>query len=100
MRFLIINFLVQFSFFGTVLGHFSQPNFKIFRCRPPFLLSPSHKKLPYIYTLMKDETSAKLDFFSTLSLSSLNRKAALGKTFSCLGLQQSVAKADDIVQAT
>ena len=49
---------------------------------------------------MKDEKSGKLDFFSTLSPSSLNRKAALGKTFSCRALQQSVAKADDIVQAT
>ena len=33
MRFLIIYFLDQVLFFGTVLGHFSQCNFKIFhRC--------------------------------------------------------------------
>ena len=33
MRFLIIYFLDQGLFFGTVLGHFSQCNFKIFhRC--------------------------------------------------------------------
>ena len=37
--------------------------------------------------------------FSTVSLSLLNTKAALGKKFSCLGLQQSVKIADDIVQA-
>ena len=34
-----------------------------------------------------------------LSLSSLNRKAAPGSKFSCLGVQQPVAIADDIVQA-
>ena len=34
MRFLIIYFLVQILFFGTVLGHFSQCNLKIFRHRP------------------------------------------------------------------
>ena len=36
--------------------------------------------------------------FPTLSLSSLNWKAALGRKFSCLGLQQSVAIAHGIVQ--
>ena len=36
---------------------------------------------------------------SQLSLPSLNRKATLGSKFSCPGLQQSVARADDIVQA-
>ena len=43
---------------------------------------------------------AKLGFsFSTLLLSLLNRKAALGRKFSCLSIQQSVAIAGDIVQA-
>ena len=43
---------------------------------------------------------AKLDFsFSTLLLSLLNRKAALGRKISCLSIQESVAIADDIVQA-
>ena len=42
----------------------------------------------------------KLDFFfSTLCLSSLNWKAALGWKFSCLGLQQSVPAVDNIMQA-
>ena len=31
MRFLIINFMVQVSLFGTVLEHFTQRNFEIFR---------------------------------------------------------------------
>ena len=42
---------------------------------------------------------SRFKMFSTLSLSLLNTKAALGKKFSCLGLQQSVKIADDIVQA-
>ena len=42
----------------------------------------------------------KINFsFSTLLLSLLNRKAALGRKFSCLSIQQSVAIADEIVQA-
>ena len=36
--------------------------------------------------------------FSTLSLSLLNRKVELGRKFSCLGPQQSVAIAENIVQ--
>ena len=40
----------------------------------------------------------RLQVFPTLSLSSLNRKAALRRKFSCLVLQQSVAIAHDIVQ--
>ena len=42
---------------------------------------------------------AKLQVFSTISLSSLNRKAALGRNFSYLCLQQSIAIAHDILQA-
>ena len=34
MRFLIIYFLVQISFLGTVLVYFIQSNFKFFRRRP------------------------------------------------------------------
>ena len=37
--------------------------------------------------------------FFTLSLSSFNEKAALGRTFSCLGLWQSIVIAHNIVQA-
>ena len=33
MRFWTIYFLVQISFFGTVLGRFSQRNFEIFNCQ-------------------------------------------------------------------
>ena len=36
--------------------------------------------------------------FSALSLSLLNRKVELGRKFSCLGPQQSVAIAENIVQ--
>ena len=44
--------------------------------------------------------SGKLDFFfSTLFLSSLNRKATLERKFSSLGLQQSVATVDNTMQA-
>ena len=53
----------------------------------------------YTYTVRFPPT-VKLDFFfSTLSLPSLNRKATMGRKFSCLGLQQSVATADNIMQA-
>ena len=41
----------------------------------------------------------RLQVLSTLSSSPLNTKAALGKKFSCLGLQISVVIVDDIVQA-
>ena len=61
MKFLIIYFQVQISFFGTVLGHFNQCNFKIF-CRWPTMAIniftqvhlPNHKKASYglvIYSL-------------------------------------------------
>ena len=40
----------------------------------------------------------RFQVFSTISESSLNRKVALKRKFSWLGLQQSVAIADDIVQ--
>ena len=42
---------------------------------------------------------ARLQVFSTLSLSSLNRKSALGRKFFCFGFQQTVVIAHDIVQA-
>ena len=41
---------------------------------------------------------ARLQVFSTFSLSLLNRKAALGRKFPNLGLQQSVVIVGDIVQ--
>ena len=53
MRFLIIYFLVQISFFVTVLEHFSLCNFKIFRRRPIMVadifakLPSRHKKASY-----------------------------------------------------
>ena len=40
----------------------------------------------------------RFQVFSTISKSSLNRKAPLKRKFSWLGLQQNVAIADDIVQ--
>ena len=50
-------------------------------------------------TVLTRPSPAKLElFFSALSLSSSNRKATLGRKFSCLGLQQSVATADNIMQ--
>ena len=51
MRFLIIHFLVQMSFLMTVLGHFSQCNFTIFRRWPVvteiFSQHHHHKKASY-----------------------------------------------------
>ena len=52
MRFLVIYFLVEISFFGAVLGHFIQCNLKIFRRRPTmvadiFTQLPHHKKAFY-----------------------------------------------------
>ena len=44
-------------------------------------------------------TLARLLVFSTLSLSLLNGKAALGRKFSCAGFQQSLAMASNVVQA-
>ena len=52
MRILIIYFLVQILFFGTVLGYFSQCNFKICRHQPTMVDDiltqlPQHKKPSY-----------------------------------------------------
>ena len=53
------------------------------------------KQLSKLLAVLIRPPTVKLNFFfSTLSLSSLNRKATLGRNFSCLGLQQSVAKVD------
>ena len=61
MWFLIIYFLVQISFFGTILGHFSQCYFKIFRRRPtlvPTLLLSPHSL--WCSTNSKSETVMSL----------------------------------------
>ena len=53
------------------------------------------KQLSKLVTVLVRPSPVNFNFFfSTLSLSSLNRKAKLGRNFSCLGLQQSVAKVD------
>ena len=66
MRFWIIFFLVYISFFGTVLGRFSQCNFKTF-CRQPtmvgdiFTQSPTIKKLST--ALLIPESFEKINVF-------------------------------------
>ena len=75
MRFLIIYSLAQIPFLGTVLGHFSQGNFNIFRRRPAMVAEtftqtrktpfPTIEKLPtaLVQTLIgyKDELTFKMN---------------------------------------
>ena len=67
MRFLIIYFLVQVLVYGTVLGHFGQCNFKIFRRWPTMLADiftqhtppPPPPPLPSPSTIKKLPTGTK-----------------------------------------
>ena len=57
MRHLINYVLLQISFFGTVLGHFSQYNFITFCCRATtvadiFPHNPHHEKASYVLVLL------------------------------------------------
>ena len=62
MRFRIIYFLVQSSFFATVLGYFSQCNFKVFR-QQPTMVANVFTRPPTTLTKLLTALSY-IDFFS------------------------------------